>query len=236
MMLDFLDRFEAVLADWPDGEKLSFHQLSDRTSTPIPHVIEYVCLGLGKSYDVHDMISRRESDNALNSLKQKLRTEIEAKERRVEAQRNRALDGYRSTMDKVRQKLLEKNSYGAYRTLSYFAGNNEQHLDRETKISIANDCLRIGFKAEVNKQELAGWLQKAVKACLAIDGDNGVEDAKDLIECYAESFASGNDARMKAFVDGLQSMIQKIISPMGSMSSIQVPELSVQAELGVSKS
>jgi hypothetical protein len=213
MMLDFLDRFQAVVADWTDGEKLSFHELAARTKTPIPHVIEIVCMGLSKSLEVHDSISRKDADNTINNLKHKLRFEIEAMERKRAAQRDRADQAYKRTMDKVREKMKEKNSYSAYRTLSYFAGIQEAFLSRETMITICNDCLRIGFKGGVNKQELATWLQKGVKLCLSADHEDSVEDAKDLIETYGDEFAAGGDTKMAAFIEGMKAMINQIISP-----------------------
>jgi hypothetical protein len=213
MMLDFLDRFQSVVADWPEGEKLSFHELAIRTRTPIPHVIEIICMGLSKNLEVHDAISRKDADNTINNLKHKLRFEIEAQERRKASQREKADDAYKRTMEKVAEKMRDKNAYSAYRTLSYFAGIQEEFLCRETMISVCNDCLRIGFKAGVNKQELASWLQKGVKLCLSADHEESVEDAKDLIETYGDDFASDGDAKMAAFIEGMKAMINKIISP-----------------------
>ena len=221
MVLEFLDTLEMICASWIENEKLTFHQLAEKTKTPIPYVLDYINMGLSKNLEVYDLLSSREIDLALNNLRQKMRLEIEAKERRKEEQKVRSQALYHQTMEKVRTRLAQKDYYGAYRTLSYFAGVHVEYLPKPLLVTIANDCLHIGFKSGVNRQELAGWLQKGVRLCLASESNDSVEDAKDFLETYADAFMD-NDNR-SSFVAALRSMIDRIINPQ-FMEPISIPD------------
>ena len=64
-MLDFLMELEKVLKIWPDNVKWSIVQISDKTKTKIPHVVDYLSDALSKSLDMHDPMTFNEINKAL---------------------------------------------------------------------------------------------------------------------------------------------------------------------------
>lgn len=98
----------------------------------------------------------------------------------------------------------------AYRTLSYFSGTHEPFLDRDSLITIYNDCLRIGGKAAVNLQELGQWLSKGARLCATNGGLDGIAEANDFIEAHEDTFKAdsrGIGGRI------LQNVIHELHSP-----------------------
>jgi hypothetical protein len=195
-VLDFIEKFETALNLWPSDAKWPLTHIAEITRVQLPHVVSYLSEVLEKANEVHDPITRKEADRALNNLRQKMRGEIDTRQRLQERQRNRAHSSYDKTMEIVRTQQSTKNWYGAYRTLSYFYGNYAEQLNTETTAVICNDAIRIGIKATVNFQELAQWLQKGIENILGSNSMHAVEDAADLIDAYAEYFL--NEDRIKA--------------------------------------
>ena len=85
----------------------------------------------------------------------------------------------------------------AYKTLSYYVGRHEKDVSDELLLNLCGECLRLGFKAEANMQELSQWLRKGVAACLIADSAAAIEEALDFIDAYSELFSLETDGSGK---------------------------------------
>ena len=78
-MLDFIIELEKMLKIWPDNVKWSIVQISDKTKSKIPHVVDCLTDALGKALDVHDPMTYNEVNKAFGVLRERYRPEIEAR-------------------------------------------------------------------------------------------------------------------------------------------------------------
>jgi SOS response regulatory protein OraA/RecX len=230
-VLDFIEKFETALSLWPSDAKWPLTHVAEITRIQLPHVVNYLAEVLEKASEVHDPITRKEADRALNLLKQKMRSEIEARQRILERQRNRAVGAYEKTMDIVRQQQSTKNWYGAYRTLSYFFGNYHAQLNNETAVTICNDALRIGIKAKVNFQELAQWLQKGIENILGSTSMSAVEDAIDFVDAYGEYFIAEDSVKGARLIQAIFNQLR--VMALDPISNARLDELRVELNLSV---
>ena len=188
LMIDFIYRLNEVLPSWPTGTRRSLTQISEITKTSMPHVVQYLSEGLGKDIDVTGFITEDEAAEAVKLLSKRIQPEIEERERVLEERRILALRGLDRILEKVRIMQLSKNWYGAFRTLSYFAGQHENDLPPDSLILLCSETVRTGIKSKANMQELGQWLQKGVGVAMSQHSKDGVEDALDLIDAYGEYF------------------------------------------------
>ncbi len=228
-VLDFIEKFETALTLWPSDAKWPLTHVAEITRIQLPHVVNFLGEVLDKASEVHDPITRKEADRALNLLKQKMRSEIDAKQRLMERQRNRAQGAYEKTMDIVRQQQSTKNWYGAYRTLSYFFGNYTAQLNSETVVAICNDAIRIGIKASVNFQELAQWMQKGIENILSSSSMSAVEDAVDFVDAYGEHFVHEDATKGARLIESILSQLG--ILALDPVSTAKIDELRVELNL-----
>lgn len=189
MFVKFIEQMEKATKSWPDNTKLSPMQIADICEMPVPHVLEALNQALDKSLDVHEPISRKDSENALTILRQRMHHEIEAERRRRIARQEKAQVVLEKTLEKVTALQTQKQFHAAYKTLSYFVGLNESYLAEEAMISCCADCVRLGLKAGVNVQELGTWLEKGAMMCRSTESMESIESALDFVEAYADEFS-----------------------------------------------
>ncbi len=229
--LKFVEEFERLVTQWPQDTKLALTQIAEQTQVTLPKVADYILDILDRAIDIHDPISFKEAEKALNHLKQRLRAEIEADKRRIQREKDLAHTAYEKTMGKVLDLQAGKNWYSAYRTLSYFAGVHEKKLNSEVLTSICNDCLRLGVKAGVNFQELALWLQKGVAIITTRICPDSLEDALDFVDTYGEHFLKEESGKGKRFLTSILSQLNPAAAEWGLAGKID--ELYVELNLVV---
>lgn len=228
-VLDFIDKFETIIDTWPKDVKWPLTYLAQVTKTELPYVVEYIEEILNRPLDIHEPLPHKDGERALMLLKQRMRTEIEGRRKRRERQKLQALHGYDKIMEKVRTLQAERNWYGAYRTLTYFMGTHGEQLNPETKVSICNDCLRIGIKANVNFQELALWLKKGIEETLQTGSMDAIEDALDFVDAYGEYFIHESTGKGIKFIAGVIQQLLPTAMEAGLSSKLQ--QISVELNL-----
>lgn len=217
-ILDFIEKFETQIKEWPADEKWPLTRIAQQTSTSLPYVVEAMTEVLDRALDVHDPISRKDGDKCLAALKQRMRHEIESRRRKEHERRIRAAEAYQNLMLKLQNLQSERNWYAAYRTLTYFHGIHANSLNYDTIICICNDALRIGIKAEVNFQELAQWLQKGLEKCLGLSSQDAIEEALDFIDAYGEYFMTEKTGKGKVFILSLLRQLRSVAQDPNSIA------------------
>lgn len=217
-VLDFIEKFETQIKEWPADEKWPITRIAQQTNTPLPYVVEALTEVLDRAIDIHDPISRKDGDKSLAALKQRMRHEIESRRRRAQERRIRAAESYQKMMSKFHSLQGDRNWYAAYRTLTYFHGVQADALSNETIICICNDALRIGIKAEVNFQELAQWLQKGIEKCLGLASCDAIEEALDFIDAYGEYFMTERTAKGRIFILSLLRQLRAVAQDPNSIA------------------
>ncbi|MCY4443972.1 MAG: hypothetical protein OXC44_04130 [Proteobacteria bacterium] len=208
-MIDFVYKLKDILPQWPTDSTLSVEDISSATETSVPHVIQYFSDGLKKSLDVTDKISHDEAKTALVQLTRELRSELEARSRELAQKQAQTLEAYERMMLRMRRELQGRNWPKAFRTLSYFAGENRENLPDDYLISLCSDIVRIGIKAGENIQELGRWLEMAVAVGLHQNSKEGVEEALDLIDAYSEDFLQEDTGKGALLLGNLLSAIEE---------------------------
>ena len=194
-MIDFIYRLNDMIPSWPHGTRWTLAHISEVTDTSVPHVLQYLSEGLGREVDIAGLISSDEALEAINNLSQKIRPEIEERERQIAQRRAHALTAFDRIMDKVRIMQAQGNWHGTFRTLSYFAGQHQDDLPRDVLITLCSDAVRAGIKSGANMQELGQWLQKAVATAMSSHTKDGVEEALDLIDAYGDYFLNEDSGK-----------------------------------------
>ncbi len=190
-MLDFILEFERILRTSQDGSTWNITQIADATGSSIPKVVDILSDSLSREIEVHETISMQDATQALKLLKERMQPQLIARQRRLDANREKAVKAYDLAMDKSRVLQMTKNYRNAYKTLSYYAGRYENDLPSELLLAMCNECLRLGIKSDANMQEMTQWLRKGVTACLTGKSVDATEDAMDFIDCYSEYFKGG---------------------------------------------
>jgi hypothetical protein len=208
-MIDFVYRLNGIIPNWPTGTKLSLQQLSQNTETSIPHLIQYLTDGLGKDVDIAAMLSSEEAQEALHNLSNRIRPQLEARERAIAEKRAKTIQSYDRMMGKVRIQLTQKNWHTAFRTMSYFAGENRDFLPDDYLTTLCSDIVRIGIKAKENIQELGRWLEMGVAVALHRHSKNGIEEALDLIDAYGENFLNEDTGKGALILGNLLAALEE---------------------------
>lgn len=213
--LDFIDAFEDLVRSWPADEKWPLTEISGRTKTKISLVVSYIMEISDKEIDIHDPLTYKEADKLLNIFKSRMRIEIEANQERLSRMRDRAIQAYDLAAEKVRIFQVEKNWYAAYKTLSYFCGEQEANLSPDTLLSICSECLRLGVKANVNLQELSQWMQKGIRLALAQGNIEAFEDALDFFDAYSGYFLTEPSGKGKRLISSILAHLNVSAADMG---------------------
>lgn len=188
MMLDFICELERVLTKWPASESRSLEQIADATETSVPQAVDYLSDTLDRELEVHETLTHAETLKALGLLKERMASQLAARERRMSERRDKAIKAFDVTMDKVRVLQATKNVRAAYKTMTYYVGRHEKDIPDELLLSLCGECLRLGIRAEANLQEMSQWLRKGVAACLAAATPEAIEAAVDFIDAYGDHF------------------------------------------------
>lgn len=199
-MLDFICELERVLGKWPDAASWTLAQIADQTATGVPQVVDILSDTLDRELEVHESLTRAEAVKVLDVLKERMSPQLAARQKRIDVRREKAIRSYDITMEKVRVLQAAKNWRSAYKTLSYYVGRHEKDVPDDLLLNLCGECLRLGFKAEANMQELSLWLRKGVAACLITDSPAAIEEALDFIDAYSELFAVETDGSGKRLV------------------------------------
>lgn len=208
-MIDFIYRLNDIIPSWPAGARWTLNHISDVTETSIPHILQYLSEGLGKEIDVAGLVTCEEAIEAINVLSQKIRPEIEERERRIAERRAYALQAFDRIMDKLRIMQAQGNWHSAFRTLSYFAGQHQDDLPRDIFITLCSDAVRVGIKSNANMQELGQWLQKAVATAMSSHTKEGVEEALDLVDAYGDYFLSEDSGKGPLLLGNILAVLEE---------------------------
>ena len=194
-MLDFICELERVLNRWPDNTAWTIAQIADATASSVPQVVDILSDTLDRELEVHEAVTAAEARHAFGILKERMADQLAARQRRLEANRERAIKAYDLTMEKIRVLQSTKAWRNAYKTLSYYVGRYEKDIPEDLFLTLCGECLRLGAKAQANMQELSMWLRKGVAACLAIGTQEAIDDAIDFVDAYSEIFTEDTEGR-----------------------------------------
>ncbi len=194
-MIDFVYRLNDAIPSWPAGGKWTLQELAQATHTSLPHLLQYLGEGLEKDLDLTSQISQEEAQETLRVLTDKLKPEIEERERQFAERQVQAIEASRRMDDKVR--ILEAQGlwHQSFRTITYFAGQYNEALPHDLLISICSNAVRAGLKSGANMQELAQWLQKAVATAMSMHTKEGLAEALDLLDAYGEAFLAEDSGK-----------------------------------------
>ena len=209
VMIEFVYRLNGMMPNWPVGTKLSLQQIAQNTETSIPHLIQYFTDGLGKDIDIAAMLTNEEAREALHNLSNRIRPQLEAREKAVAEKRAKTINSYDRMMSRLRTQLIGKNWHSAFRTMSYFAGENRDYLPDEYLTTLCSDIVRIGLKANENIQELGRWLEMGVAVALHRHSKNGIEEALDLIDAYGENFLTEETGKGALILGNLLAALEE---------------------------
>ncbi len=209
MMLDFICELEVLLNKWPDHDQWTLAQIADYTKTSVPQLVDFMTETLDRELEFHETLTREETLKVLEILKEKMKEPLEARRKQILALRQKAIDAYEQTTEKIRVLLLTKNYRSAYRTLSYYAGRHEKDLPPEMTLEICGECLRLGVKSEANLQELSQWLRKGIAASLQLNADESIETALDFLDAYGAYFTEDHEGRGRKVLAGVLDEIRR---------------------------
>lgn len=208
MLLDFICELERVLGKWPANASWTLAQIADATESSVAQVVDIMSDTLERELEVHETLTNVDAAKALAVLKDRMSDQLAARERRQVQRREKAVRAYDVTMEKVRVLLATKNWRAAYKTLSYYVGLHEKDLGNELLLEMCGECLRLGFKAEANLQELSQWLRKGVTACLETGSPEHLADAFDFLDAYGAMFAEGDAMRGQRLMGNILETIR----------------------------
>jgi hypothetical protein len=189
-MLEFALAFEKVLTRWPDNTSWTIAQIADFTNSSVSTAVDAISTTLNREFDIQETITPNEGRQVLAALKDRLHRQLEARERRIQADRDAAMRAYDLTMERIRTSQMVKDWRGSYKTLSYFVGRYDKNISHDLLVSLCGDCIRLGHKAGFNMQEIGQWFRKAVEAAILSGSQEVLEDVLDFVDAYAEIFAT----------------------------------------------
>lgn len=208
-MIDFVYKLKAMIPNWPAGSRVSIQQLAQSTETSIPHIIQYLTDGLGKDIDIAAMLSSEEASEALHNLSNRIRPQLEAREKALAEKRARTIKAYDRMMGKVRMQLSVKNWHTSFRTMTYFAGENRDYLPDDYLTTLCSDIVRIGIKSNENIQELGRWLEMGVAVAIHRHSKDGIEEALDLIDAYGDNFLNEESGKGALILGNLLAALEE---------------------------
>ncbi len=189
-MLEFAIAFEKVLTRWPDNTPWTIAQIADFTNSSVSTSVDAISTTLNREFDVQETITPAEGRQVLAALKERLHRQLEARDRRIQADRDAAMRAYDMTMERIRISQMAKDWRTSYKTLAYFVGRFDKNINHDLLVSLCGDCIRLGVKAGFNMQEVGQWFRKAVEAAILSGSQEALEDALDFVDAYGEIFAN----------------------------------------------
>lgn len=189
-MLEFALAFEKVLTRWPDNTPWTIAQIADFTNSSVSTAVDAISTTLNREFDVQETITPNEGRQVLAALKERLQRQLEARDRKIQADRDAAMRAYDLTMERIRLSQMAKDWRGSYKTLSYFVGRYDRNINHDLLVALCGDCIRLGHKAGFNMQEIGQWFRRAVEAAVLSSSKEVLEDVLDFVDAYGEIFSS----------------------------------------------
>jgi hypothetical protein len=189
-MLEFALAFEKVLSRWPDNTPWTIAQIADFTNSSVSTSVDAISTTLNREFDVQETITPAEGRQVLALLKERLHRQLDARDRRAQADRDAAMRAYDLTMDRIRVSQMAKDWRMAYKTLAYFVGRYDKNISHDLLMTLCGDCIRLGSKAGFNMQEIGQWFRKAIEASILSSSHEHLEDALDFVDAYGEIFSA----------------------------------------------
>ena len=208
-MIDFIFKLDGILPSWPTSEKWNFNQISELTETSIPHVLQYLGEGLGKELEVSGVITHEEAGEAIALLRRRLRPQIEERERVFAQKQQRAIQICDRSMQKVTFMQQRGQWHTAFKSLCYLVGQYEEHLPGKYVTSLCSEIVRCGLKAKENFQELSHWLEKAIIVALNNQSKDGIEEALDFVDAYADAFMAEDSAKAPLLLGNILAVLEE---------------------------
>ena len=199
----FVTELTRILNNWPEKASWAVSQIAMYTQVDSKLVTKWLSSALGKDLDLTDRLTLENGEEALD----KLRALVDSGERIPGAGNDvakNALAALEAARKKLAPLLQEKNWRQSYKNFSFFMGQHGQALPVEEKLECCAECLRLGLKANISNQELAGWLRQGVDTSLGDKTVRGVDEALDLIDAYGDQFLNGANNNF------LQELFKKI--------------------------
>jgi hypothetical protein len=189
-MLEFALAFEKVLTRWPDNTPWTIAQIADFTNSSVSTAVDAISTTLNREFDVQETVTPSEARQVLAALKERLQRQLEARERKIQADCDAAMRAYDLTMERIRITQMAKDWRGSYKTLSYFVGRYDKNISHDLLVALCGDCIRLGHKAGFNMQEIGQWFRKAVEAAVLSGSKDVLEDVLDFVDAYGEIFST----------------------------------------------
>lgn len=208
-MIDFIYKANEVLSTWTVHDKWTVHKLAEVTDTSLPHILQYLGEGLGKEIEVTASVSSAELLEAMNLLRRRYKDQIDERERKKAATQRKAVQAFDLLMEKLRGIQAEKKWNHAYKTLCYFAGQHGDDLPKEYATTLYSDLIRMGMKAKINIQEISRWLQKGVSTAMSHQNRDGVAEALDFMDAYAEYFLTEDSIKGPLLLGSILAAIEE---------------------------
>ena len=202
MMLTFYLAFEKLVEKWPHASTLSLNQIADLTKSSVARTVDAISASLNREFDVNESITIQEAKVAAASLKDRLSSQLDARDRRRILDREAAVRAYKMAREKVRAFLMQKDYRTAYRTLVYVMGQHDKNLPHEQLIALCGDCIRYGSRTDTSLAELGTWLRKAVNSAVQSGRPEAIEDALDFLDTYREVFSADKNGTGSKIVTG----------------------------------
>ncbi len=220
-MLEFVQALTGLVAGGDGSTRWDVSEIARLCDHPCHQVFEYLTVALGDDIDVREPISRNMLLQVLVVLKEKTRPQFILKQKRILAKQEKAHKSYQVIMAKVRASQRDGEWRKAYRSLGYFASDSAQDLPADLRLTIYNDCLRLGIKARTNLQDLCGWLRLVVDIAVQDASEERLRDALDFVETYQGAFLDDTSG-----VGG--KLLDNIVTPLRERASnydLQLPPL-----------
>lgn len=189
-MLEFFLAFEKIVEKWSGSATMTLTQVAELTKSTIARTVDAVSASLNREFDVNESITQAEAKLVVTALRERIQPQLQARDRKLSAERDAAVKAYDATMERVRVILQMKDFRTAYRTLSYLAGRHEKSLPHEILVCLCGDLLRYGARSAATLPELGSWLRKAIDSAVASGSPEAIEDALDFLDTYREIFVA----------------------------------------------
>ena len=205
MLKNFLPELERIIKTWPEHVDWQVSQIAMYTHFSGDEVAKWFSVGLGRQIDEHERVSVADGESVLAKMQDVLAKGEQISTKVFGDEARAAADAFQKIKQKLLPSIAKKEWRSAYKNLSYFMGQHQNNLALEPVLEAYGECLRLGIKAELPKQELFVWLKNGIEICLEEKTRKGAEDALDLIDAYGDPFVENGKAPL------LEPFFNKII-------------------------
>lgn len=210
-MVDFIFKFKELSLLWSakKSQNYSLTQISEYTGTSLPYVIKYMSDALQTELEYSQLISFSEARQILEIFHKKHKKEIDERLNLLSERAKKLQSAYDLVLQKSTKLQMLKDWDGAFRTLSYFAGEHSGELSRELFVNLCSNIVHCGIKAsKINLQEISFWLRKAVEKNLSEHTEDALHDAFDLIDTYGDYFQEEPSGKGRAVLVEILGLLE----------------------------